>query len=150
MTTKYLSPDDHIARHIKPSLIMRDEELKAIGIFPQAFALREDERDLSVNWLEFFSGSPFEQLKQIMEHTELTMNARHGFGVLSVGSFIESCASQGSKVRIIHEPTAGNPAHSSVHQYPRDRNELMAILANLASRRLTMVGDLRNIPSADK
>lgn len=143
MPTKYLPPEDHIARHIKPSLIQRDEDTKAVvGIFPEAFALREGERDLSMNWLEFFSGSRIEQLRQVRGHIELTLTPRHGFGVLRVAAFADACVAQGAKVRIIHEPTDGNPAHSSVHRYPRDNHELAAILANLAGNDLTLVADL--------
>ncbi len=145
MPIKHLPHEDHIARHVKPRLILRDEITKqAIGIFPEAFALREGERDLSVSWLEFFSGDQLEQLRQVANHTELKLNRRHGFGILRVDAFISACAAQGAKVRILHEPTDGNPAHSSVHQYPRDKDELLAILANMASNNLVLVGDLQD------
>jgi hypothetical protein len=63
MVTKYLDPEHHVARHIKPRLIIHDEITKAaIAIFPEAFALREGERDLSVSWLECFPGDETEQL----------------------------------------------------------------------------------------
>lgn len=143
MTTKYLPRDHHIARHIKPRLIMWDEDTgEAVGVFPEAFALRDGEKDLSVSWLEFFPGSRQEQLAKVKEHTELTLNPRHGFSVLSVESFMETCVTQNAKVRIIHEPTAGNPAHSAVHRYPRDNAELRAVLANISGRTLTLVREL--------
>jgi hypothetical protein len=80
MPTNYLPSDDHIARHIKPSLIMRDEVThEAVGIFPQAFELRDAERDLSVSWLEVFAGSSFDQIRQVMEHTELRLSSETRF-----------------------------------------------------------------------
>jgi hypothetical protein len=143
MPTIHLPSDDHIARHIKPRLVKKDEVTKnAIGVFPEAFALREGERDLSVNWLEFFPGDETEQLRQVIRHTELKLNARHGFGILQVGQFSNVCAIHGAKVRIIHERTDGNPAHASVHRYPRDNDHLSAVLANMAGRHLVLVGDV--------
>jgi hypothetical protein len=148
MPTKYLPLEDHLVRHIKPRLILRDEITKAvIGIFPDAFALRDGERDLSVSWLEFFSGTKKEQLRQVMHHTELKLNAKHGFAVIRVGTFIETCEKEGAKVRIIHEPTEGNPSHSSVHRYPRDNDALTAVLANLASDDLSLVATLTSAGS---
>lgn len=124
---------------------MRDENTKAaIGIFPEAFSLREGERDLSVSWLEYFSGDRMQRLRQVIDHAELELNPRHGFATLQVGIFADICAAHSAKVRIIHEPTDGNPAHSSVHRYPRENQELVAVLANLASQHLTVVGDLQS------
>jgi hypothetical protein len=78
----------------------------------------------------------------VMIHTELKLTPRHGFGVLRVGTFVEACTKQDVKVRIIHEPTDSNPAHSAVHRYPQDNDELSAVLANLAGANLTLVSEL--------
>ena len=122
---------------------MRAEGTNApVGIFPEAFALRPGERDLSVCWMEYFKGDKYEQLKQVAEHAELKLNPRHGYGTIGVGTLMQACENHGAKVRIIHEPTDGNPCHSSVHRYPRDNDELKALLANIAGDNLTLVGDL--------
>jgi hypothetical protein len=143
MPTTYLPPEHHVARHIRPRLVQRDEETKEpVGVFPEAFQLRDGERDLSVNWLEHFSGDRKQQLRQVIAHSELQLKARDGFGVLQVGVVSEVCQRHGAKVRIIHDPTPKNPAHAGVHHYPRDSPALEATLANLASQDLTMVGDV--------
>jgi len=143
MPTTYLPPEHHIARHIKPRLVQRDEETnEPIGIFPEAFQLRDAERDLSVNWLEHFRGDRTEQLRQVIAHSELKLKARDGFGVLQVGVVSEICERHGAKVRIIHDPTPKNPAHAGVHRYPRGNFALEAALANLAGQELTMVGNV--------
>ena len=100
------------------------------------------ERDLSVNWIEFFTGDRTEQLRQVVKHAELKLRANHGYAVIQVGAFHDTCANQGAKVRIIHEPTPGNPAHAAVHQYPRDNEALMAVLADLAGENLILVRDI--------
>lgn len=141
MPTTYLPPEDHVARHIKPRLIKLDEDTnEPIGVFPEAFQLRDGERDLSVNWLEYFPGDRAEQLRQVVDHSELTLKARDGFGVLRVGELSEVCERHGAKVRVIHERTEKNPAHAAVHLYPRDNRELEAVLANVAGQDLMLVG----------
>jgi hypothetical protein len=44
---------------------MRDETTnEIIGCFPDAFGLREGERNLSVSWLEYFGQNRLENLRQ--------------------------------------------------------------------------------------
>jgi hypothetical protein len=124
---------------------MWDEVTKeAVGVFPAAFELRPGEKDLSVNWMEFFPGDRKERLRQVVKHAELKLRPNHGYGIIQVGDVHDTCANQGAKVRIIHEPTTGNPGHAAVHQYPVDNASLMAVLANLAGRDLTLVRDIGN------
>jgi hypothetical protein len=137
MPTKYLPEADHVIRIVKPGLVMRDEANQVIGCFPQAFRLRDDERDLSVNWLEYFPGTKEERLRQVRDHAEV-VRPNTGFACINVGVIHETCADLSLKVRIIHEPTEGNPAHSAIHRYPRDHDELFSILANIAGRDLTL------------
>ena len=113
-----------------------------MGVFPAAFALRAEERDLSVDWLEHYHGDRRDQMRQVAEHAELKLNSRHGYSVIQVKAFSDACSGLGAKVRIVHEPTTRNPAHSVVHQYPRDNDEIQALLANLAGQDLTLVGDI--------
>ncbi len=142
MPTKYLPKTDHVIRIVKPSLVMRDDETKqVIGCFPQAFRLRDDERDLSVNWLEYFSGTKEERIRQVRDHAEVDVRPNTGFACLKVGTIHQTCDSLNLKVRIIHEPTDGNPAHSAIHRYPRDHDELFSILANIAGLDLTLARD---------
>ena len=146
MPTTYLPAEDHVARHIKPKLIKWDEATKEpIGIFPEAFSLRERDRDLSVNWVEFYPGDRAARLRQVIDHSELELKARDGFGIIQVGVVAEVCDRHGAKVRIIHDPTLKNPAHAGMHRYPRDNRALEATLANLAGQDLTLV---RNVPKS--
>jgi hypothetical protein len=89
--------------------------------------------------MEHYPGVKARQLKEIVRHAELELKKNDAYGVLQVGVFSDVCAN----VRIIHEPTPKNQAHSAVHQYPRDNLELAAALANLASDDVTRVGDIQ-------
>lgn len=143
MPTLYLPEGDHISRIVKPSQLMRDEVTQAvIGCFPDAFKLRDAEVNLSVSWLEFFSGTTQQRLQQVRDHAEMELRPNHGFANLNVGDTNATCQTMGHKVRIIHEPTDGNPAHSEIHRYPRDHDELFARLASIASQNLTLCRDL--------
>jgi hypothetical protein len=121
---------------------MRDEETNAIiGIHPPAFALRPQERNLSVCWLEVFPGTREQKMRGIIDHSELEVRPSHAYAVFVVGDFMKICADEGEKVRIIHEPTT-DPSHTAVHRYPRENHDLMAALANRAANDLTIVKDV--------
>jgi hypothetical protein len=96
-----------------------------------------------VNWLEHFSGDRLARMKAVVDHSELELRPRDGFGVLQVGVLSEVCDRHGAKVRVIHDPKPKNPAHAGVHRYPRDHGALEAELANVASQELWLVGDIR-------
>lgn len=144
MPSTYLPETDHVVRIIpKPANLMwNDDKTAAIGIFPQAFVLRGDEDNLSVSWLEHFSGSKNERMKQVRDHAELTLKPRSGLAVLNVGELKGACEACNVKVRVIHEPTSENPAHAGIHRYPREHNELFPLLANIAAADLTLNRDI--------
>jgi hypothetical protein len=142
MPTTYLLDEDHIARYIRSGLLIRDETRTIIGVHPPAFFLRETERNLSVDWMECYPGGKSAQLIEVVRHAELQLKKNDAYGVLQVGIFSDVCAKKNVKVRIIYEPTPNNPAHSEVHQYPRDNLELATALAILASDDVTRVGDI--------
>lgn len=146
MAHKDLPDADHVVRFIKPTLIVWDETTGAAkGCFPQAFRLREGEEYLSVSWLEFFPGSRTESLRKIREHAEHKIRGSHGFGILNVGQMHQVAKDVSEKIRIIHEPTDGNPSHSSVRRYPKDKDEFFALLASMAGKDLVLS---RDVPSS--
>jgi hypothetical protein len=75
----------------------------------------------------------------------MELRNNHGFAVLNVGEAKGACESVHGKVRVIHEPTPADPSHSAIHRYPRDHDELYAILAAMAANNLTLN---RDIPKA--
>jgi hypothetical protein len=141
MPTEHLPSEDHIARYVRRRLIQFDDANAPVGIFPEAFQLRLGERDLSVSWVECFEGDRTTQLKAVVEHSELRLGPRDGFGVLQVAALSEICEKHGSKVRVLHEPTK-DPSHAAIHRYPRDNVAMEAELANAAARDLSLVVDI--------
>jgi hypothetical protein len=87
-------------------------------VHPPAFFLRTTEKNLSVDWMEYYVGSKAAQLREVAQHAELTLKNNDAYAVLQIEVFSDACAKRNVKVRIIYEPTLKNPAHSEVHQYP--------------------------------
>jgi hypothetical protein len=143
MPTENLPAEDHVARYIRRKFIRFDDETKLPFIFPDAFRLRHAERDLSVSWVEYFEGDRKSQMKAVVEHSELKLDRRDGFGVLQVAAMIEICEKHGSKIRVLHDPKT-DLSHSAIHRYPRDNVAMEAELANAAARDLSLVADIRN------
>jgi hypothetical protein len=150
MPTTYLPHEHHVARYIRSGLLIRDEDKRVIGVHPPAFflkpatATRAAEKNLSIDWMEHYGGEKAEQLRQVARHAELKLKPTDAYGVLQVGVFSDACAKKSRKVRIIYEPTAKNPAHSAVHQYPPDDFELATVLASIASQDLTQVREIED------
>lgn len=144
MPTTYLPNEDHIARYVRSRQLKRDDDRRIVGVFPEAYALRPGEQTLSVDWMEWHGGAKENQLQQVVRHAELKVRKNDAYAVTQVGAFAEACAKYETKVRIIHEPRALNPAHSAVHRYPMDNHTLYAALANLASQDVTGVSDIES------
>lgn len=143
MPSQYLPETDHIVRIIKPGQIMwNDDKTATLGVFPAAFRLREDEENLSVSWLEHFAGAKHERLVRVRDHAEIEMKRNYGLAILNVGEVKVTCERTGAKVRMIHEPTERNPAHSAIHRYPRENDELFSLLASMAKHDLTLNREL--------
>jgi hypothetical protein len=75
-------PDtDHVLRHVKARFIQGEE------IDGSAFRLRDNERELSFNWMEHYRNhTPDEQLQLIRDTFPLKLNRKDRFAKLNVGS----------------------------------------------------------------
>jgi hypothetical protein len=143
MSSKPLPPDNHIARWVKPTLILRDDGGNPIGIYPDAFGIRpEDENVMSVSWVEYWHGTRSNQLRQVAENPGLTIRASHAYAILQVGECADICATYGDGVRILHEPEISNASHSGVHRYPLNNAALFAALAARSSKDFHIVRDM--------
>src|SRR5215216_3191402 len=110
---KNLPDEDHIIRYVPWQRLRRDQDDNVIGFLPHAFELREGEEYLSVNWLEFYEGSKDEQFRlsiwTIRDRFEKPLGKRSAFAIGNVGKVRQTCRAAGNRVRIVHEPQAGNP-----------------------------------------
>ncbi len=126
-----LPSTDHVARHVPWSRLRRDEDGNVLELLPEAFELRPDEPGLSVNWLEFFSGSPRDQLRAIAQdiRAKRTIGSQSAFGIGNVGKLESQCKDLGVPVSVVYCPTDGNLSHSRIHNTKNDL-ELLALIAD--------------------
>ena len=77
-------PDgDHVMRHVPFARLRKDEDGNIVGFLPDAFALRPDEKELSVNWLEHFRGT---HKKNIHSSVEIFRKTRDVGGKSAFGN----------------------------------------------------------------
>ncbi len=126
-----LPDEDHVMRYVPWSRLRRDENEHVIGFLGQAFELRSDESELSVNWLEYFDG---DKDRRIRESVRVLRNSRKvgsksAYGIGNVGQIKRICEAGGTQVRIVYAPEENNLAHSVIRRLPRDDSSLLEALA---------------------
>jgi hypothetical protein len=127
---KNLPDDDHVMRYVPWGRLRRDEDDNIIGILPEAFQLRQDEDSLSVGWVEFYANPETRVHQSVWAlRNSRKAGAKSAFAIGNVGKIKATCAVHGSKVRVLHEPKEGEPAHSGIRRLPRDDLILLAALA---------------------
>lgn len=126
-------PNEHdVVRHVPYQKIIFDEQENIAGIFPQAYELREDEPQLSVNWLDYFEGTKDEKLKSVLCGLQ---SIRHigKKSALTIGNVmvIKEVAhkTSGVSLRISYAPNGANKAHSLIHHINNDESQLLEALA---------------------
>lgn len=124
-----LPDQDNVARFVSKNKLIKDDDGVVVGLFPQAFELRDSENDLSVNWLEYFNnGDELQNLIAVVKDFRLIFNPKNGaFAVANVGEIKKVALQRGFKyVKVVHSPVKpGNLSHSSVIRLPRNDNDLM-------------------------
>jgi len=128
-----LLPDqDCVIRYVSPARLRRDEDGNILGFLPQAFALRDGEESLSVNWPGIYDGDHEASTKEVIWELRAANEIRRNsaFGIGSVGNIKEACKNNGAAVKIVYDPRKGIPSHSLIRNLPRDNPELLDALAN--------------------
>lgn len=128
---KNLPDDDHVMRYVPWTRLRRDEDDNVIGVLPEAFQLRQDEDCLSVNWIEFYTDPATRVYRSVLAlRNSRKAGAKSAFVIGNVGKIKAACTIHGCKVRVLHEPKEGEPAHASIRRLPRDDLILLAVLAD--------------------
>jgi hypothetical protein len=142
-------PDDHhVMRYVPWSRLLRDEADNVIGFLSQAFALRQDEESLSVNWLEYFGGDRKSNIRDsaLEFRRNYKVGKKSAFGIANVKKIKDTCiATAGVKVRVVYEPSRKNPAHSGIRRLPVDDLTLLDALAADAFVELVQNSDVKSI-----
>lgn len=127
-----LEYEHHLVRHIRESEI--DDQQGSIMAFPQAFKLRLGESYLSNGWLEFYEGPMNVQLNGVVAAMSVgrRVKAHHAVAIGRVADIHDACSTFDQKVRILHEPTSGNPSYATVRRINTDEQQLLELLAQEA------------------
>ncbi len=113
----YSLPDaDHVMRYVPRKLQELDDDGNVVGFYPGAFAHRDGEEYLSVNWLEYYEQTHASNVTACKAGLQTVLKgAKSMFGVGQVGRVKELSQYNGKPVRIVHYPNSNsNPSHSAI------------------------------------
>jgi hypothetical protein len=134
VSSQYIPPEDTLARYVQWAKLRKDgEDDHVVGVLPDAFVPRENERDLSASWLEFHKGARAEQISATVQTFRLGSmkpTPKSGFVLGNVAKISSTAEKHGSSIRVILEPEDDNPAHVGIHRWPRDNMDLFNELAD--------------------
>ena len=118
-------------RYVPWARLRRDEDGKVLGILYQAFAYRNDEDALSVNWLEHFKKDKTSNLRDCVDAQRSTLKVGKNcvYAVAVVDKVKLVCIKKQKPVRIVYQPTKGNLAHSALYVQHNDDLNVMSDLA---------------------
>ena len=128
----YLAEKDHVMRHVSYKRLEKDENGEPIGILPEAFELREDEKGISVNWLEYFKGTHQDNIVSSVKKFRATrkIGKTSGYGIGVVGKLQDVCAKHGAnKVRVLLDEEPNNKSHSIIIRMPKDNLDILQAIA---------------------
>ncbi len=127
-----LPATDHVARHVPWQRLRKDEDDNVLGVLPEAFRLRSGELGMSVNWLEYYPGDHQARLAGVIGNLRVILDIRpkSAFAIGNVGALENCCKQSGSSVKIVYEPTKGNPCHALVRDMNQDDLGLLDLLAD--------------------
>ena len=134
---------DHIARYCNHQRVIRDPlSDEIVGIYPQAFELREKLKDkspetyLSASWLEFFRRDAgldhqFKAALTALRAKHSGVKLRAAFARLNVGRILEIGAERGHNLRVRDRSTSSDPGYASIDNTPLNNSdiELLAVLS---------------------
>ena len=98
-----LPANDQVARYCKPSTVSNDSPLAS------AFELRDNDKGLSVNWLECLDqpdiATAIEQVRKTFTEKGFSLRPKDRFAVLNVGAIKTAVqAGAGLSLQVLHEP----------------------------------------------
>lgn len=132
------SPDHHVIRLVKNRQIIRDDNGKILGIFPEFLELRGGEEYLSVNWCEHF-GDPINHtvlsncIESLKQH--LTVKPKSLFALGNIGEIHSSHFTHSGKsnLKIRYWPDSNRPPHNPSHSAISNLDQNTEILSKIIS-----------------
>lgn len=150
----YLSKEHHVSRHVPYKKLLRDDDDNPVGILPQAFEMREiDKESLSVNWLEYFGNNHADNIVKTIQSfrlSRLSMDIIIGklsaFGIGNVGKLEDTCAGHHhAKVRVQYDDkkvSKNNQSHARIIRLPINDLVIMQSLASDVFTELVLNKDI--------
>lgn len=138
-------PDlDHVMRHVPWSKLHKDENNKVLGVLPQAFALRDGEEGLSVNWVEHYEGSLDEKIVRTVQdiRAAVKVGPKSAFGVSTVIAVKETCRNTTKSIKVVYWPNSRNPSHTLIRHLPAEDLALLDALSKDAFSELIHNSDI--------
>ena len=124
---------DRVARHCYSAKHFRDDERTILT--GDAFKPRDNDEFLSVNWLEYHTGSDRDRINAVCRDifSMRKLKPKDRLGILRVGVTMAIGAELGEDLDVTHEPVGSNKSHSGIWGVRPDRRTLHEELAAEAS-----------------
>ena len=130
-----LPENDHIVHYVKP----RNVEDGQVSI--AEFRLRENEKGVSGNWLEYYENlSKEEQLAEVRVASRLVLRKNGRFAELNVGRIKDFLAEELPGLRVVHTPLdaeeefPADPSHSEITGLPSYSSERADLIAEMIAK----------------
>ena len=133
MTRVELPDEDHVVRYVKPTSVRGDGSVDG-----SAFRLRQNDRGLSVNWVEYFRelDRP-QQLDKIRQLSRLTMRPNGRLAELNIGITRRRVQSRLEPLQFMHVPLAAedryqpDPSHGEITGLPPGDSPEAALIGDM-------------------
>lgn len=136
-------PVEHeVTRWIKPKHLGKDDDDNVLvdgqgrptDVFPEAFALGEDEESLSVTWLQFFAPGRVAHLPLAADAIRQSMKSKSlqpkgALAIATVAVVLEAGRDHGTKLRVLEDAVEGNDGHVEIRRYPPEMGLLQIAMA---------------------
>jgi hypothetical protein len=130
-----LPPEHHVLRHCRKGDLKCDPDGTIRGVFPDAFA--PDEDGISVTWMDYFGGSPPEQLEAARAAMDRgrRLRASNRLAKLKVSTILAAGEAVKRILAVVHDPIEQPPeranlGHSLVQGIAADDDDLRNRIAN--------------------
>lgn len=131
-----VADDHHIGRRCSAQRLTRDENGEPNGVSPAFFELdiNKNEKDLSCDWLEFFSENRPEQIAGVKDALSKRMGGGNGSRIVvcNVGALKEIGSRFRTGIQIKGKGRKNDPSYSGVFGLPMDNSngDLIAALVD--------------------
>jgi len=118
--SEYIPAEHSIVRCVTWSKLRKDADDNVVGIFAAAFKMRDDENELSANWLDHFEGdrpTKLTALLAVLRKSKYKPSPKSGLAIGIAGEISEAAKRCNASIRIIHAPEDDNSGRATMTIY---------------------------------